>query len=147
LIRTDHAALTFLHKFAGNNIRLLRWSLKLAEYDFRVEYRAGSKIPHCDALSRHFCAAAALPEVQKDQLGREQEADQYCRSLKIGDAQSKSEFFKDEDGVVYRRGEKGTPLLVVPQSMVTNILKLNHDSIYASHPGRQRMLDILKARF
>jgi hypothetical protein len=53
LVRTDHAALTYLQKFAGHNSRLLRWSLNLSELKFVVEHRAGSKISHVDALSRH----------------------------------------------------------------------------------------------
>jgi hypothetical protein len=65
----------------------------------------------------------------------------------VGKAKSRSEFFKDEDGVIYRRRKQGTPLLVVPQSLVREILSLNHNSVYASHPGKHRMLDILNARF
>jgi hypothetical protein len=56
LVRTDHAALRFLHQFADNNSRLMRWSLRLADFDFVVEHRAGSKIAHADALSRHVRA-------------------------------------------------------------------------------------------
>ena len=53
LIRTDHAALKYLHTFADNNSRLMRWSLRLAEFEFEVQHRAGTKIKHVDALSRH----------------------------------------------------------------------------------------------
>jgi hypothetical protein len=42
LFRTDHAAFTYLQKFADHNSRLLRWSPKLSELDFVVEHRAGS---------------------------------------------------------------------------------------------------------
>jgi len=41
--RTDHTALTYLRNFAGQNSRLLRWSIKLSELDFMVEHRAGKK--------------------------------------------------------------------------------------------------------
>ena len=34
VVRTDHAALKYLHKFTDNNSRLIRWSLRLAEYQF-----------------------------------------------------------------------------------------------------------------
>lgn len=54
VVRTDHAALTYLHMFADNNSRLLRWSLRLAEFDFQVQHRPGTKIKHVDALSRHI---------------------------------------------------------------------------------------------
>ena len=51
--KTDHIALTYLKKFADSNPRLMRWSLKLAGFNFSVEHRPGKKIPHADALSRH----------------------------------------------------------------------------------------------
>ena len=53
LVRTDYSALTYLQNFADNNSCLLRWSIKLSELYFVVEYRPGSKIGHVDALSRH----------------------------------------------------------------------------------------------
>jgi transposase InsO family protein len=147
IVKTDHAALTFLHKFSGNNARLLRWSLRLAEYDFEVHYRPGAKIPHVDSLSRHICALASNPAVSKDKVGREQAKDAFCQAVKVGDSKGKTEFFKDEDGVIYKRHKGGEPLLVVPESLVNEILSLNHDSVYAAHPGRHRMLDILKLKF
>ena len=33
VLRTDHAALKYMHNFAGNNSRLLRWSLRVSEFD------------------------------------------------------------------------------------------------------------------
>jgi hypothetical protein len=38
LIRTDHTALSFFHKLADNNNRLMCWSLRLADFDFAVEH-------------------------------------------------------------------------------------------------------------
>jgi hypothetical protein len=52
VIRTDHAALKYLRNFADNNGRLKRWSLRLSEYDFKVQHRPCSKMRHVDALSR-----------------------------------------------------------------------------------------------
>ena len=53
LVRTDHAALKFLRNFSNHNSRLMRWSLRLSEFDFEIEHVPGSKIKHVDALSRH----------------------------------------------------------------------------------------------
>ena len=53
VVRTDHSALTYLRKFADQNTRLRRWSLKLAELHFTIEHRPGKKIPHVYALCRH----------------------------------------------------------------------------------------------
>jgi hypothetical protein len=52
LVRTDHAALKFMHKFADNNARLMRWSLRLSEFYFEVEHVPGTKMGHVDALNR-----------------------------------------------------------------------------------------------
>jgi hypothetical protein len=52
---------------------LLRWILRLAEYDFTVKYSHGAKIPHIDSLSRNVCAMTAEPEVSKSRMRLEQE--------------------------------------------------------------------------
>jgi hypothetical protein len=59
----------------------------------------------------------------------------------------KYEYFRDKDGVIYRRGKNGEHILVVPASMVSKILALNHESIYTPHPGRKRLLDRIGLRF
>jgi len=33
--------------------RIARWWMELQDYDFEVEYRPGSKMPHVDCLSRN----------------------------------------------------------------------------------------------
>ena len=43
LARTDHASLMYLRKFADENTRLFRWSIKLSGLDFVVEHKAGQK--------------------------------------------------------------------------------------------------------
>jgi hypothetical protein len=52
LVRTDHSAVKFLHNFAENNSRLMRWGLRLLNL-IEIEHVPGSKIKHVDALSRH----------------------------------------------------------------------------------------------
>ncbi|CAG2197363.1 unnamed protein product [Mytilus edulis] len=51
-IYTDHKALTWLQTIKHTNSRLIRWALKLQEYNFDVIHRMGSRNQHCDALSR-----------------------------------------------------------------------------------------------
>jgi hypothetical protein len=36
--RTDHSALRFLEQFSGNNSRLTRWSVRIAEFEFLVVF-------------------------------------------------------------------------------------------------------------
>ena len=52
-MRTDHAAVKFVHNFAINKSRLMRWSLSLSEFYFEIEHVPVNKIKHVDALSRH----------------------------------------------------------------------------------------------
>ena len=53
VVKTDHAELKYLNKFADSNPRLIRWSMNLAAHSFSVEHKPGKKIPHVDAFSRH----------------------------------------------------------------------------------------------
>ena len=71
----------------------------------------------------------------------------FCQSLEVGRTKGKSEYFADEDGVIYRRRKNGEHQLVVPSSLATRFIALNHDQVTVAHPGRSRTLDILCLRF
>jgi hypothetical protein len=73
LARTDHAALTYLRKFADQNARLLRWSIKLSVLDFVVEHKKKKKIGHVDALSRHVGSIAQGVTLDRESILQEQE--------------------------------------------------------------------------
>ena len=53
------------------NSRLMRWSLRLSEFDFVAEHKAGSKIGHVDALSRHVTAVMDEGILNKERILRE----------------------------------------------------------------------------
>ena len=53
IIQSDHKPLRYLSNMKDLNGRLTRWSLKLQEYNFIIEYRKGSKNGNADALSRY----------------------------------------------------------------------------------------------
>ena len=52
LVRSDHQALTWLFNMKEPSGKVARWIEILSLYDFAIEYRAGKKQGHCDALSR-----------------------------------------------------------------------------------------------
>ena len=72
-----------------------------------------------------------------------QEVDKFCQSLKAGPMFRKSEYFKDEEGVIFRRRKNGEHQLVVPLSLTKKVIKMNHDPVTVEHPDRSRTLDIL----
>lgn len=50
---TDHKPLVWLHSVKDPTSRLVRWRLKLAEYEYEVIYKAGKTNINADALSRN----------------------------------------------------------------------------------------------
>ncbi|XP_031756161.1 uncharacterized protein LOC116410219 [Xenopus tropicalis] len=49
---TDHNPLSWLTRMAGDNGKLLRWSLTLQQYDFTIQHKKGSDHGNADGLSR-----------------------------------------------------------------------------------------------
>jgi transposase InsO family protein len=143
VVRTDHSALSYLRNFADHNSRLMRWSLTLSGLDFVIQHRPGRKIGHADALSRHV--GAVLPEgsLSKESVKHEQEQDEFCMRQNPGALSRNREFFRDDDGVMYRRRPQGKHQVVVPRSMVQRVLNQNHDQKYVAHPGVKRTHDLI----
>ena len=52
IVRSDNAALQWLKNFKSPTGMILRWLETLAEYQFEVRYRPGSKHTNADSLSR-----------------------------------------------------------------------------------------------
>ena len=50
---TDHKPLIWLHSVKDPTSRLARWKLKLAEYEYKICYKAGKINSNADALSRN----------------------------------------------------------------------------------------------
>jgi hypothetical protein len=79
----------------------------LSEFDFVVEHRTGSKIPHADALSRHVGAVTHNGCPNKATVLQEQAKDAFCAKQDHGTFTSRKEFFVDNEGVMYRRQRNG----------------------------------------
>ena len=54
-IRTDHASLLWLCRRTTPSAQIARWLEILSEFNFIIEYRAGSKHGNADGLSRQTC--------------------------------------------------------------------------------------------
>ena len=67
----------------------------------------------------------------KELMIREQQRKySFCEEQVQNGLTSNGEYFLDTDGVLYRK-EK----LVVPQSLIQEVITENHDSIFVAHPG------------
>jgi hypothetical protein len=127
VVRTDHATLTYLNNFADSNSRIMGWSLKLSELDFTVEHRPCTKIAHVDALSRHVGAVMGGGTPSQESVLREQANDKFSAKIKPGNYYSKCEFFHDDVGFVYRCQSNDKHQLLVPQTLVRDVIREYHD--------------------
>jgi len=147
VVRTDHSALTYLRNFADNNSRLLRLSLKLSELDFVVEHSAGSKIGHADALSRHVGTVALASSLGKDSIRREQSRDDFCVKTNPGTISRKREFFREDEGVIYKRRYSGKHQIVVRRALIQTVIRENRDPVFVAHPGMKRTYDFISLSY
>jgi len=67
-----------------------------------VEHRAGTKMTHVDALSRHVGTIAQGCTLEKENVLHEQGKDDFCRRQSPGAYGSRKEYFLDDDGVLYQ---------------------------------------------
>ncbi|KAJ4438400.1 hypothetical protein ANN_14345 [Periplaneta americana] len=65
---TEHSALRWLLSLKDPSSRLLRWSLRLAEFKFTVQYKPGKKYQSTDALSRAYLISSISQDPDSDSV-------------------------------------------------------------------------------
>jgi len=55
-----------------------------------------------------------------------------------GSHSSNSDFFLDDEGAMYRRQQNGKLQLVVPETLIQEVIRENHDPIFVAHTGIRR---------
>jgi hypothetical protein len=63
--------------------------------------------------------------IPKERVKAEQASEKFCNSIEVGRFIGKSEYFYDEDGVIYRRRMNGEHQLLVPKTLVKEVIDLN----------------------
>jgi hypothetical protein len=158
---SDHHSLCWLLNLKDPSGRLARWSLRMQEFEFVVEYKSGKKHLDADGLSR-------LGETGGHTTGEDEYSpmiigklealsfvdDAYMSKIKLslenGEKASIVENFKVVDGVLYKRNPFAAGkdwLLVVPMDSRGVVLEECHDSPMAGHLGIRKTLDRVRARF
>lgn len=159
-IVTDHAALKWLITVKNHQCaRLTRWVLKLSEYEFEIEHKAGKKHVNADCLSRHIASATTegdrkpLEDNVSNALTREtvftaQQQDAHCMEI-ITKVRAGIEpgHVLSEDGLLYVGPELEHAKLFVPEQLKRSVLELHHDKVFAGHQGTKRTRDLIKLNY
>lgn len=106
--------------------RIARWAMTLEEFDYTIEHRAGTRIPHADALSRHPTVLYGLVDGLVARVKRAQQADEGLCAI-MEHLQSKP--YKDytlQNGILFKFCD-GQDLLVVPRLMQHEVVKNAHE--------------------
>ena len=152
-VETDHHSLQWLMK-ATKPARLLRWALRLSEFDFEIKYKKGKLNTTADALSRlpkdsepiEFDDSPQLYTMTSttllENIAREQREDPRLQAI-LEDLVSYSNY-QLKDGVLYRFNSQNRLLLVVPRSRQKGLMQEYHTGV--PHASQTRMIDLLQDR-
>ncbi|GFX88640.1 retrovirus-related Pol polyprotein from transposon 17.6 [Trichonephila clavipes] len=161
---TDHAALTKLTNGKNLSSRMIRWALKLSEFNIEWEHRPGVQNVVADLLSRNpvdsvegsqiLCAALrALAINSREQFIKEQREDpelghiyRYLENPDDGSVnatvcESWSQDFKLINGLLFNAkyfSNLGELRVYIPGSLRKDIIKEFHDLPLAGHLGKRK---------
>lgn len=82
-IVTDCNALVYAVNKANLNPRIARWTLKLQNYKFKLMHRAGKRMAHVDALSRHVYRRVAVRTRARIQSTTRSKTEGYRRESRV----------------------------------------------------------------
>lgn len=121
--------------------KIARWVLQLQEYDFKVDHRAGKRMPHVDALSRMYIIQE---EAISKSIRKAQNDDESMRPI-IELAMQKGEYdhYIIKNDLLHRLKDD-RELIVIPSSMEFEILRRAHEQ---GHFKAKKMQDIIEREF
>jgi len=78
---------------------------------------------------------------------REEKKDLFCIEQVQNRLTANIEYFLDMDGALYRREKDKPPKLVVPQSLIQDVIVENHNQIFVAHPGSKRTFELISLKY
>jgi len=132
-IMTDCSAVTMTLKKKDVNRRIERWAIALLDYDYELEYRAGTRMRHVDALSRFIAVVEENPFEWNVTICQGQDPKIVEIRSKLKQSEDKS--FEMRNGLVYRKYGNRV-LFYVSQQMEKNVLYKYHDEL--GHLGTEK---------
>jgi len=141
-IVTDCSALQQTMRKQDLMPRIARWILFLQDFDYVMEHRAGSRMKHVDALSRHLVMTVVNHDITP-KIRKAQDSDEDIQLIKQQLKEGSCEDYCIRNGLVYKQ-IKGYDLLVIPRPMQGEIIRHAHEK---GHFAVKRTEENLKQEF
>lgn len=166
ILLTDHKALTFLQSCQLLNDRLVRWAIKLQEYNLKIQYIPGKENIGADTLSRYpqspedqytrketviAINKLLLTEYSKDlkekfqRLQQLQKEDDKIRKLIQRTSSADNKYFIIEKGLLFIKLMSGQHRIMIPQNMSKQLIKETHEQY--GHMGTFKIYQLLKTEY
>lgn len=157
----DQKSLSYALKFKEGG-RVARWALALQSYDFEIIHTPGKINVPADVLSRHVNMGKTensdnhIHSFPPSRLKQLQANDEKCKELleqlkHVPEITINKLTFFLKDGVLYcvtvNNKYDNVEKLVVPKTLISEVLTTAHDSITIAHPGFQRTLSRVRKNF
>jgi len=85
--------------------------------------------------------------MSKKLMLREQKKDSFCNEQIQNRLTTNGEYLLDMDVVLYRRVKGKQPKLVVPQSLIQDVITESHNPIFVAHPGSKRTFELISLKY
>lgn len=154
-IITDHQPLKFLFNVKQTSSRLVRWALKLQDYNYTIIYRPGSANVVADALSRAEPSATVtvitraqakqnqiqttLAPIEEEQPSNDEEIDTVSK-----DASNMNSLVKEVPEREHKEQDKSSLINLNSESEIKEVLRLHHDSPLGAHFGVDKTINRIK---
>jgi hypothetical protein len=149
IIFTDNIALKVLQSKTNLSPKLTRWALKLQEFDFIIRHRPGKANANADFLSRlPSIGLNAITVLQWEHAQAECPHIQDLRNRILNNELKHGERYFIHNNLVYRTGDRGEHhKLVVPASLISEIIGFCHSSGATGHPGVYKTFKRIQERY
>lgn len=145
IIRTDHRPLQWLFNVKDPGSRLIRWRLKLEEYEYKIEYKKGKDNKVADELSRNVYITEEenekLEETLKEIFGDDNNDDILNNDEHEVDNELSLE--GDENFENPRRGIEE----IVDIELRKKIISENHNSLIGGHSGQKATIAKIREKY
>jgi len=165
----DNISLQYYRNLKIPSARIARLTLKLLDFDFDIVYKKGKENVIADALSRNAINKIDIVQdehteinLDSDNIKNEQAKDKFCSDIIKAiiepnnknipkNIKRKTRRFTLLNAILYYKQftppKNFVPILVIPKSLINNILKSYHESPTGGHTGITRTIHKIQNKY